>query len=86
MGRGGTRSAQPLARDRIKQAKTLSLPAIYVQGEKDGVNPPPVSESIHQKFTGPFERMLLQNVGHFPQREDPDTVARELTVFLGRHL
>jgi pimeloyl-ACP methyl ester carboxylesterase len=69
--------------ERIRQQKTLSLPAIYIQGEEDGVNPPALSESIHQKFTGPFERILLQNVGHFPQREDPDAVARELTIFLG---
>lgn len=68
--------------DKVKATKTLSLPAIYIQGAEDGVNPPAVSETVHEKFTGPFERILLQNVGHFPQREDPDAVARNLTMFL----
>jgi len=67
--------------DRIKQTKSLSLPTIYVQGLEDGVNPAELSETLHEKFLGPFERIALQNVGHFPQREDPDAVARELSIF-----
>jgi len=68
--------------DRVKATKSLSLPAIFIQGKEDGVTPAAMSEKVHEKFTGPFERILLQNVGHFPQREDPEAVARELTVFL----
>jgi pimeloyl-ACP methyl ester carboxylesterase len=68
--------------DRVRATKTLSLPAIYVQGEEDGVNPTAVSETVNEKFTWPFERILLQNVGHFPQREDPDAVARNLAMFM----
>jgi pimeloyl-ACP methyl ester carboxylesterase len=41
-----------------------------------------MSDNVHEKFTGPFERILLQNVGHFPQREDPEAVARDLAIFL----
>jgi pimeloyl-ACP methyl ester carboxylesterase len=41
-----------------------------------------VSENVHEKFTGPFQRILLQNVGHFPQREDPESTAKELAMFL----
>jgi pimeloyl-ACP methyl ester carboxylesterase len=66
----------------VKATKSLSLPAIFVQGMEDGVTPVAMSEDVHKKFTGPFERILLQNVGHFPQREDPEAVARELSVFL----
>lgn len=68
--------------DRIKETRSLSLPSIYFQGAEDGVNPPELSENLHEKFSGPFDRILLQNVGHFPQREDPETVARELAIFL----
>jgi pimeloyl-ACP methyl ester carboxylesterase len=67
---------------RMKETKTLALPALYFQGQDDGVNPPAVSENLHEKFTGPFDRILLQNVGHFRQREDPETVSRELRFFL----
>lgn len=68
--------------DRIKETRSLSLPSIYFQGAEDGVNPPELSENLHERFSGPFDRILLQNVGHFPQREDPETVARELAIFL----
>jgi pimeloyl-ACP methyl ester carboxylesterase len=69
--------------EKVKATRTLTLPTVYFQGEEDGVNPPRVSEGVHKKFSGPFDRILLQNVGHFPQREDAETVARELTLFLG---
>lgn len=67
---------------RVKETESLSLPAIFIHGKEDGVTPAVMSEAVHQKFSGLFQRILLQNVGHFPQREDPETVARELVVFL----
>jgi pimeloyl-ACP methyl ester carboxylesterase len=51
--------------------KTLALPTIYFQGERDGVNLPPSSEKVAEKFTGSFERVVLPGVGHFPTREAP---------------
>lgn len=68
--------------EQVKATQTLSLPALYVQGEVDGVNPPWVSESVHEKFTGPFTRVVMPGVGHFPSREDPDTLSRHLLRFL----
>ncbi|TWF49521.1 alpha/beta fold hydrolase [Neorhizobium alkalisoli] len=68
--------------DRIRETQSLSLPTIYFQGGDDGVNPSELSENLHEKFSGSFDRILIQNVGHFPQREDPETVARELAIFL----
>lgn len=66
----------------VARAKTLPLPALYIQGTEDGVNPPAVSERVREKFTGPFERKLLAGVGHFPTREAPDQVAASLmTLF-----
>ncbi len=64
--------------DQVQATRTLSLPALYFQGEVDGVNPPPCSEQVAEKFTGPFERIVLPGVGHFPTREAPDQVARRL--------
>jgi pimeloyl-ACP methyl ester carboxylesterase len=68
--------------NQIKATKRLSLPALFFQGEVDGVNPPPVSESDAEKFTGPFERTLLPGIGHFPTREVPDVVAEGLIMHL----
>lgn len=64
--------------DKVKATRTLSLPTIYFQGAVDGVNPPSASKSVPQKFTGPFAFIELAGVGHFPQRENPDAVARHL--------
>jgi len=64
--------------DKVKAGSTLSLPAIYVQGEVDGVNPPAASEQVPGKFAGTFDYLSLPGVGHFPQREAPDRVAAAL--------
>lgn len=67
--------------DEVKATSTLSLPAIYVHGEKDGVNPPPTAADVADKFDGPFERIEIAGVGHFPQRERPEEVAAILCAF-----
>ena len=69
--------------DKVKATKTLALPTIYFQGELDGVNPPETSEKVAEKFTGPFERIVLPGVGHFPTREAPAEVAARLAKHFG---
>lgn len=64
--------------DKAKTASPLALPAIYFQGELDGVNPPETSERVAEKFSGPFERIVLPGIGHFPTREAPTEVAVRL--------
>ncbi|WP_267378410.1 MULTISPECIES: alpha/beta fold hydrolase [unclassified Sphingomonas] len=64
--------------EKVKATPALSLPALYIQGARDGVNPPSASERVPAKFTGPFAFVTLSGVGHFPQREAPDAVARHL--------
>ena len=70
--------------DKVRATKTLSLPAIYIQGECDGVNPPSASKNVPAKFSGPFAFLAIAGVGHFPQRENPDAVVRcLLQLFTG---
>ena len=69
--------------DKVKATETLALPTLYFQGELDGVNPPPTSEKAAEKFTGPFERIMLPGVGHFPTREAPVEVAAGLLRHFG---
>ena len=64
--------------DKVKATKTLAIPTIYFQGEMDGVNPPETSEKVAGMFSGPFERIVLPGVGHFPTREAPTEVAARL--------
>lgn len=64
--------------EKLRAPKPLTLPAIYFQGEVDGVNPPPVSAKVAAHFTGAFERIILPGVGHFPTREAPAEIAARL--------
>lgn len=66
--------------DEVRATPTLSLPALYFQGEVDGINPPSTSRSVPGKFTGSFELVTLAGVGHFPQREAPAEVAAKLVA------
>jgi pimeloyl-ACP methyl ester carboxylesterase len=67
--------------DKILETKMLNLPALFIQGELDGVNPPYVSEHVHKKFQGEFNRIVLAGVGHFPSRETPELLAEILIDF-----
>lgn len=69
---------------KVKVTKTLSLPALVIHGEADGVNPPEAFKDVPEKFSGPFEQIRLPGVGHFPQRQASDSVASHLLSFLSR--
>ena len=69
---------------RVKDTPTLAVPTLYLHGDVDGVNPPATADGVAGKFTGPFERVTLAGVGHFPQREQPAAVAACLLRLLGR--
>jgi pimeloyl-ACP methyl ester carboxylesterase len=60
--------------DKVKATSTLDIPALYIQGAKDGVNPPATSDAMGEKYIGTFRRVVLENVGHFPTREAPAEV------------
>jgi pimeloyl-ACP methyl ester carboxylesterase len=61
---------------RLASIETLRTPTLMIQGEEDNCNPPSESETQARHFTGPYERVLVTGVGHFPAREAPDEVAR----------
>ncbi len=68
---------------KVRATQQLAVSALYFQGEVDGVNPPEMSENLAAKFSGPFERVMLPGVGHFPTREAPDAVAARLVGLFG---
>jgi pimeloyl-ACP methyl ester carboxylesterase len=63
---------------KVETTKTVKTPTLFLQGERDGVTPPKASEDMHKKFAGPFERIVLPGIGHFPTREDPNKVGKHL--------
>lgn len=68
----------------LTPAPVLSVPTLVLHGTADTVNDQSMSEGKEQYFSGRYERQLLEGVGHFPQREQPEEVARRLLDFLGR--
>jgi pimeloyl-ACP methyl ester carboxylesterase len=59
---------------KIKTTKRLNTPTVFFHGALDGVSPPVVTEKMSEKFVGPFERIVLDGVGHFPTREVPEVI------------
>lgn len=60
----------------------LDVPTLVLHGAADGVNHPDTSTGKERFFRGTYRRNILMDVGHFPQREAPEAVARELAAFL----
>jgi pimeloyl-ACP methyl ester carboxylesterase len=63
---------------RVKATRRLAVPAIFLQGGADRVSPPSASEKMGAKYSGPFERIVLDGVGHFLPREMPNVVTEHL--------
>lgn len=66
----------------LAAAPVLDVPTLVLHGAADTVNHPDTSAGKEHFFRQAYERKVLAGVGHFPQREAPDTVARELVRFL----
>src|ERR1700735_3459006 len=69
-------------KSRLASVETIETPTLMVQGEVDRCNPPSESADQRRHFTGPYKRVLLQDVGHFPAREAPEQVAQPVLTHL----
>jgi pimeloyl-ACP methyl ester carboxylesterase len=63
-------------------ARPVTVPTLLLHGAIDACNDPMTSADKEKFFTNRYARKLLPNVGHFPQREDPETVAGEIIAWL----
>ena len=68
---------------KLKPLPILSTPMLVIHGAADAVNPVATSEGKEAFFSGRYQRVVLDGVGHFPQREAPDAVAQALIRFFG---
>jgi pimeloyl-ACP methyl ester carboxylesterase len=66
---------------RLRPAPVIRVPTLVVHGGADPANDPSTSEGREQLFAGPYQRVVLDGVGHFPSREAPEAVARALRDF-----
>jgi len=65
----------------LTPAPVLDVPALVLHGAEDYVNHPDTSANKERFFRGRYERVVLDGIGHFPQREDAAAVAREILRF-----
>jgi len=68
--------------ERVRRDPVIAVPALVVHGGSDPVNDPATSEGKERFFAGPYRRVVLDGVGHFPQRERADALCAELVPFL----
>ncbi len=62
-------------RSRLAEIETVSTPTLIIQGASDLCDESATSERPDRYFIGPYRRVLLDGVGHFPPREAPEAVA-----------
>jgi pimeloyl-ACP methyl ester carboxylesterase len=68
---------------KVKATRRLATPTLFLQGGADRVTTPAASENMAARHSGPFERVVLDGMGHFLPREAPDQVAAHLIRYFG---
>ena len=62
-------------------APVITTPTLVIHGAEDYCNHPSVSVGKEHFFSGRYERVLIDGVGHFPHRENPAAVLRAIQQF-----
>ena len=68
---------------RLAGTPTIRVPTLVIHGGGDPCNDPSSSEGKERFFSARYERVVIERVGHFPQREAPAAVAAAVVRFLG---
>ena len=77
-----TDPAYDAMRAAISADPTIRVPTLMIHGGADPCTGPESSEGREAMFAARYERVVLDGLGHFPQREDPQAVARAILNFL----
>jgi pimeloyl-ACP methyl ester carboxylesterase len=70
--------------ERLAAQPKITVPTIGLQGEADGVHPPPSTAKHDVFFTGPYQRRLLPRIGHNPPQEAPQAFAETMLELVGK--
>jgi pimeloyl-ACP methyl ester carboxylesterase len=60
---------------RLAAQPNIDVPTIVLHGAMNGVTPARTSENHGKHFTAPYQRRVLENVGHNPPQEAPQAFA-----------
>ncbi|HET8997448.1 MAG TPA: alpha/beta hydrolase [Acetobacteraceae bacterium] len=69
---------------RLAALPPITVPAVALHGEADGVGPVEQSASHGRHFTGPYERRIIPHAGHFLPHETPEAMVVALNDLLKR--
>jgi pimeloyl-ACP methyl ester carboxylesterase len=67
----------------LEPLPVLADPMLVIHGAVDAVNPPHTSAGKEAWFSGVYQRVLVDGVGHFPQREAPQNFIKTVLEFCG---
>ncbi len=70
---------------RFTATRTLATPTLLLHGIDDRCELTETTEGAERYFTGAYRRVLMDGVGHFPQREAPEDVAGVVLDHLRRY-
>jgi pimeloyl-ACP methyl ester carboxylesterase len=73
-----------LPRMRALDAPVISVPLLHVHGGGDGCIAAEMASGQERYFQGPFESVVIPEVGHFLHVEAPDLVAGRVVAWLAR--
>lgn len=62
----------------------IHVPTLVIHGGGDPCNDPSTSEGRERFFDARYERVVIDGVGHFPQREASQPVAEVIARFVGQ--
>ena len=68
--------------NRLTSSPPIAVPTVTLCGARDGVSPAPAEDPDVARFTGPYERRVLHDVGHNIPGEAPGDVIRGLLDLL----
>ncbi|HEX5327624.1 MAG TPA: alpha/beta hydrolase [Acetobacteraceae bacterium] len=77
----GDPALEPIER-RLAERPPITVPTIALEGETDGVVPPPMTDHAAARFTGRYQRRIIPRAGHFLPREAPDAVVQAIGELL----
>jgi pimeloyl-ACP methyl ester carboxylesterase len=66
---------------RLNPAPVIAVPTLVLHGGADAANDVSTSDGRERSFSGPYRRIVLDGVGHFPSREAPQAVGQAIAAF-----
>jgi len=67
------------ARLDVKPPPQIAVPTVFIQGDADACDLLHGADGQEKAFSSSYKRVVLQNVGHFPHRENPPAVAAAIS-------